>query len=231
MLASAGNESADSLLPTTGKRVAELLKVSADNPEARAIERAAQLIRRGEVIGVPTDTFYGLAGDPFNLAAVARIYEIKGRPERRALPILVSTLEQCSDLAGDLPDGFFKLAERFWPGALTLVVEASSRLPFKVTGGTGRVALRQPNSKIPWAVIAAVGSPVTGTSANLSGFAACTDAAQVMKQIGDRLPLVLDGGKSEALLASTVVDLRGDSWSILREGPIGEADIREVLEG
>src|SRR3972149_5235581 len=93
------------------------------------------LIRRGEVVGVPTDTFYGLAADPFNLAAVARIYEIKGRPERRALPILVTTMEQCSEFVADLPDAFFKLAERFWPGALTIVVEASSRVPFKVTGG------------------------------------------------------------------------------------------------
>ena len=211
--------------------MAELLKVSADSPEPRAIERAVQLIRRGEVVGVPTDTFYGLAADPFNLAAVARIYEIKGRPERRALPILVTTMEQCSEFVAELPDAFFKLAERFWPGALTIVVEASSRVPFKVTGGTGRVALRLPNSKVPCAVIAALGPPVTGTSANLSGFAACTDAAQVMKQIGDRLPLILDGGKSEALLASTVVDLRGDTWSILREGPIGEADIREILGG
>lgn len=211
--------------------MAEILKVSAENPGTRAIEHAARLIRRGDVVGVPTDTFYGLAADPFNLAAVARIYEIKGRPERRALPILVASLDQVQALVGDPPDAFFTLAERFWPGALTLVVEAASRVPLKVTGGTGRVALRLPNSKIPCALIDAVGSPLTGTSANLSGFAACVDAAQVVKQMGDRLPLILDGGRSEAMLASTVVDLRGDSWSILREGPIGEADIREALHG
>src|SRR3989337_105552 len=122
MLASAGNESPDSLLPTTGKCVAELLKVSADSPEPRAIERAVQLIRRGEVVGVPTDTFYGLAADPFNLAAVARIYDIKGRPERKALPILVSAVEQWQEFVGDITDIFFTLAERFWPGPLTLVV-------------------------------------------------------------------------------------------------------------
>lgn len=211
--------------------MAELLKVSAEKPETRAIERAAALIRRGEVIGVPTDTFYGLAADPFNLAAVARVYEIKGRPERRALPILVATLEQCEELVGDLPDAFFRLADRFWPGALTIVVQASSRIPLKVTGGTGRIALRLPKASIPCALIAAVGSPLTGTSANLSGFAACADAAQVVKQMGERLPLILDGGKSDALLASTVVDLRGDTWIILREGPIAETDIRETLEG
>ncbi|MBI4467066.1 MAG: threonylcarbamoyl-AMP synthase [Acidobacteria bacterium] len=211
--------------------MAKLLTVSAENPEPRAIEHAAELVRRGEVVAIPTDTFYGLAADPFNLAAVARIYEIKGRPERRALPILISSLDQVEELVSDLPDTFFRLAERFWPGALTLVVQAASRVPLKVTGNTGRVALRIPNAKIPCALIAALSSPVTGTSANLSGFAACVDANQVMKQIGDRLPLVLDGGKSEAVLASTVVDLRDDTWTVLREGPIGEADIREALGG
>jgi tRNA threonylcarbamoyl adenosine modification protein (Sua5/YciO/YrdC/YwlC family) len=209
--------------------VAEILKVSPDNPEPLAVRRAAELIRRGDVVGLPTDTFYGLAADPFNLAAVARIYEIKGRPERKALPILLASLEQAEELVGDVPDIFFVLAERFWPGALTLVVDAASRVPLKVTGNTGRVALRQPDSKITTAVIAAAGTPVTGTSANLSGFAACNSAPQVVKQMGERLPLILDGGESKAMLASTVVDLRGETWTIVREGPVSEAQIREVL--
>jgi len=211
--------------------VAEIVQVSPDNPEPNAVRRAAELIRRGDVVGLPTDTFYGLAADPFNLAAVARIYEIKGRPERKALPILLASLEQAEELVGDVPDIFFVLAEHFWPGALTLVVDAASRVPLKVTGNTGRVALRQPDSKITTAVITAAATPVTGTSANLSGFAACNSAAQVVKQMGERLPLILDGGESSALLASTVVDLRGESWTVVREGPISEAQIREVLGG
>jgi tRNA threonylcarbamoyl adenosine modification protein (Sua5/YciO/YrdC/YwlC family) len=211
--------------------VAEILRVTPDNPEARAIEHAASFIRRAEVIAVPTDTFYGLAADPFNLMAVARIYEIKGRPERKALPILVSSVEQAQQLAAFLPDAFFILAEKFWPGALTIVTDATPRLPLKVTGNTGRVALRLPDSKVPAALIAAVGSPVTGTSANLSGFAACVSAPQVVKQMGERVPLILDGGESKAKLASTVVELRGDDWIILREGPISEADLRAALEG
>lgn len=210
--------------------MARILTVSPDNPESRCIEHAAHLIRRGEVVAIPTDTLYGLAADPFNLSAVARIYEIKGRPERRALPILVTSIDQAEELADVLPDAFYTLAKRFWPGALTLVVDASSHLPLKVTGNTGRVALRQADSKIPAAVIAAVGTPVTGTSANLSGFPACVEAAQVVKQMGERLPVVLDGGKSSALLASTILALRADGWSILREGPIGEDQIREALE-
>lgn len=211
--------------------MAEILTVCPDKPEARPIDTAAQLIQRGEVVGVPTDTVYGLAADPFNLSAVARIYDIKGRPERKALPILVASLEQAQDLVGDIPDIFFALVERFWPGPLTLVVDAASRVPLKVTGNTGRIALRQPNSNITGALITAAGTPVTGTSANLSGFAACVNAGQVAKQMGARLPLILDGGESKALLVSTVVDLRDDSWIILREGPIGEPAIRQVLDG
>jgi tRNA threonylcarbamoyl adenosine modification protein (Sua5/YciO/YrdC/YwlC family) len=211
--------------------VAEILTVTPDSPEARAIERAAALIRRGEVIAIPTDTFYGLAADPFNLMAVARVYDIKGRPERKALPILVASVEQAQQLAAFLPDEFFILAEKFWPGALTIVTDATPRLPLKVTGNTGRVALRLPDSKVPAALIAAAGGPVTGTSANLSGFAACISAPQVVKQMGERIPLILDGGESKAKLASTVVELRGDEWIILREGPISEADLRAALEG
>ncbi|HXE74657.1 MAG TPA: L-threonylcarbamoyladenylate synthase [Candidatus Xenobia bacterium] len=212
--------------------MAEILTVSPDNPDSRSIAHASELIRRGEVVVIPTDTFYGLAADPFNLMAVARVYDIKGRPERKALPILVATTEQAQDLAADLPDPFFPLVERFWPGALTIVLSATRRLPLKVTGNTGRVALRLPDSKVTAAVIKAVGGPVTGTSANLSGFAACVSAPQVVKQLGERVPLILDGGESKARLASTVVELRSDDeWIILREGPISEADIRAAIEG
>ncbi len=209
--------------------MAEILAISPEKPEPQLIERAVQLLRRGEVVGVPTDTLYGLAADPFNLAAVARLYQIKGRPERRALPILIASIDQAEELVGDLPDIFFHLAKRFWPGPLTLVVDASRRVPLKVTGNTGRVALRIPRAEIPCALINALGTPVTGTSANLSGFSACLDAGQVVEQLGERLPLILDGGASKTRLASTVVDLRGEQWRILREGPIGEGEIQEAL--
>ena len=96
--------------------MAEILAISPEKPEPQLIERAVQLLRRGEVVGIPTDTLYGLAADPFNLAAVARLYQIKGRPERRALPILIASIDQAEELVGNLPDIFFHLAERFWPG-------------------------------------------------------------------------------------------------------------------
>lgn len=209
---------------------AEVLKVTPDAPEPQVVQYAAGLITRGKVVGVPTDTFYGLAADPLNLAAVEQIYRAKGRPELKPLPILVNSIEQALGLARDLPAEFLRLAKRFWPGALTLVVDASYKIPLKVTGNTGRVALRWANSAVACAVIEAAGIPVTGTSANLSGFAPCSSAEQLVKQMSDRLPLILDAGETGATLASTIVDLSGDQWRILREGTVKEDDIREALD-
>ncbi len=209
---------------------AELLKVSAETPEVAHLRYACDFIQRGHVIGVPTDTYYGLAAYPFNLAAVEQIYRVKGRPETRALPILVNSIEQAAALSRDLPDAFLKLARNFWPGALTLLVDASNRLPLKVTANTGRVALRWPNSKIVTSLIEILEGPITGTSANISGFPACSHCDQLVKQLGDRLPLILDGGETGAILASTIVDLHDDKWRILREGAVSESDISAALE-
>jgi len=210
---------------------AEIVRVSLQNPEPEPVAYAAGFIRRGQVVGIPTDTFYGLAADPFNLAAVEQIYRVKGRPETRALPILVRSLEQAVELVRTLPEGFVSLAEKFWPGALTIVADATRRLPLKVTGNTGRVALRMPNAPVVWALIQAFGGPITGTSANLSGNPSSTNAELLSAQLGDRLPLILDGGETGAVLASTILDLREEGWRIIREGRITEEEIRAVIEG
>ena len=208
---------------------AELLKVSAGTPETAAIHYAAEFIKRGLVVGVPTDTFYGLAADPFNLAAVEEIYRVKGRPENRALPILVNSIEQAAIMGRDLPLNFLKLAQKFWPGALTIVVEASQSLPLKVTANKGRVALRWPNSRVACAIIEQVGSPITGTSANISGFPSCSNAQELAKQLGERLPLILDGGDTGGRVSSTIVNLNGGKWKIVREGKVSEQEIQSVL--
>ena len=208
---------------------AELLRINAQAPEAEALRYAAHFLTRGCVIGIPTDTLYGLAADPFNLAAVEEIYRVKGRPETRALPILIRSVEQAMLLAREAPPSFLRLAEEFWPGALTLVVDASYRLPLKVTANTGRIALRWPRSEVVVRLIEEYDGPITGTSANISGFAPCSSAAQVMKQLGDRLPLILDAGETGAALPSTIIELHGDTWRILREGAIPVAEIQRVL--
>lgn len=206
-----------------------MLRVSAHSPEADVLRYAAHFLSRGCVIGIPTDTLYGLAADPFNLAAVEEIYHVKGRPDTRALPILVNSLEQGALLAREAENNFVKLAEAFWPGALTLIVDASTRLPLKVTANTGRIALRWPRSEVVGRLIAEFDCPITGTSANVSGFPGCSSAAQVMKQLGDRLPLVLDAGDTGASLPSTIVELHGGEWKIVREGAIPQGEIERVL--
>jgi len=208
---------------------AELLKVSAEAPDPVTIRYAVNLIGEGKVIGIPTDTFYGLAADPFNLAAVQQIYRVKGRPDNRALPILVNSIAQAATLVRELPDNFLKLAKAFWPGGLTLVVEASNRLPLRVTGLTGRVALRWPNSRVACALIDQFDGPITGTSANLSGSPSCSTGDELMEQLGDRLPLVLDAGETGVGLASTIVSLGEDKWHVIREGLVPAGDIRDAL--
>jgi L-threonylcarbamoyladenylate synthase len=207
----------------------EVLKISSDAPERHVISYAADFVKRGRVVGIPTDTFYALSTDPFNLAAIERVFRIKGRAETKALPILVNSIEQAVTLVRDVPDAFLLLAHKFWPGALTLVVEATHRLPLKVTGNSGRVAVRWPNSRISTALIEAAGGPVTGTSANLSGFPSCTNAQQIVKQLGERLPLVLDSGDTGGVLASTIVRIDGDTWTIAREGALPESEIQKAF--
>lgn len=210
---------------------AEVLKLNAANPDPRIIRYAAGWLNRGAVVAVPTDTLYALAADPVNLAAVDEIFRVKGRPENRALPILISSLIHAQVLAKDLPDNFFRLAQACWPGPLTIVVDASNRLPLKVTANTRRVALRWPKSKIVIDLIAELGVPLTGTSANLSGSPTCASGAEVFTQLGDRLPLILDAGDTPNEMPSTIVELRGDHWCIGREGALPADDIREALEG
>jgi L-threonylcarbamoyladenylate synthase len=220
---------------------AELLRVNAQSPENDVLRYAAHFIARGCVVGIPTDTFYGLAADVFNLSAVDEIYRVKGRPETRALPILVNSLDQALVLMREHfidddtrmkypPKNFMTLAESFWPGGLTIVTNASDRVPLKVTANTGKVALRWPKSAVVERLIDEFGGPLTGTSANISGFPACANSEQLMRQLGAKLPLVLDAGETGKGLPSTIVGLQDESWEILREGAIPVVEIERVLQ-
>jgi tRNA threonylcarbamoyl adenosine modification protein (Sua5/YciO/YrdC/YwlC family) len=208
----------------------EIVKISSDKPESSLITYAADQIRSGEVLGMPTDTFYGLAADPFNLRAVDRVYEIKTRSRHKPLSLLIESVDQAMELA-QLTDEFHALARKFWPGPLTIIVKASARLPLKVTANTGNVALRVPSAKIPLAVITAAGIPITATSANLSGESECTSAEAVRDQLQDRVSIIVDGGPSPREVASTIVDLTDSEkrWYVLREGAISSQEISEFF--
>jgi len=210
---------------------AEIIKINQETPEASLVNYVAQQIKAGHVLGMPTDTFYGLAADPFNLRAVERVYEIKSRSRHKPLSLLIEDVDQAENLARPLPEEFYKLARKFWPGPLTIIVQASSKLPLKVTANSGNVALRVPSAKIPLAVVQAAGIPITATSANLSGATECTTAVQVRDQLQERISIIVDGGTSPREIASTIVDLGADdgNWRVIREGAIPTQEITSFL--
>ncbi|HEX6466749.1 MAG TPA: L-threonylcarbamoyladenylate synthase, partial [Terriglobales bacterium] len=179
----------------------------------------------------PTDTFYSLAADPLNLKAVERIYDIKSRSRHKPLSLLIESIDQAEELARDLPDEFYELARKYWPGPLTLIVRAASRLPLKVTANTGNVALRLPASEVAVAVIRATGSPITATSASLAGANECTTAECLREQMGNRIPLIMNGGPTPRDIPTTIIDLSHghDGWQVLREGAISVQEISELL--
>ena len=210
---------------------AEIVRINNTEPEDRLVAYVAQQIRSGKAVGMPTDTFYGLAVDPFNLRAVDQVYEIKSRSRHKPLSLLIESVDQAEDLTRPLPSHFYALARRFWPGPLTIIVRAAPRLPLKVTANTGNVAIRVPNAPIPLAIIRQAGIPLTATSANISGEAECTTAQGVKEQLGTKIPIIVDGGPAPRSVASTIVDLTGsDGWRVLREGAIPTQEISELLE-
>jgi L-threonylcarbamoyladenylate synthase len=211
---------------------AELLRIHPDEPEPALIERVVQRLNSGEVVALPTDTFYGLAVDPVNLRAVDRIYDLKSRARHKPLSLLIADVSQAYELARSIDTGFDRLAERFWPGPLTIIVKAGSKLPLRVTANTGNVALRVPEAPICRAVVAKLGLPITATSANLRSLPECTYAGCVREQFGDKIPLIVDGGPTARSMATTIVDLSGgaNSWMILREGAIPTHEIALALQ-
>ncbi len=211
---------------------AEILRIHPDEPEPELIAVVATALNAGQVVALPTDTFYGLAVDPVNLRAVDRIYEIKERSRHKPLSLLISDVSDAYALARTCGNDFDRLAERFWPGPLTVIVKASGKLPLRVTANTGNVALRVPEAPIARAVAAKLGLPITATSANLHGLPECTWAGCVREQLGDQVPLIVDGGPTMRAIPTTIVDLSGEdgSWSILREGAIPTYEIALCLQ-
>ena len=211
---------------------AEILRIDPDQPEPALIEYVARCLESGQPVALPTDTFYGLAVDPVNLRAVDRIYELKNRARHKPLSLLIADSGQANGLARDVDTAFDRLAERFWPGPLTIIVKAGSKLPLRVTANTGNVALRVPKAEIARAVVAKLGLPITATSANLQGQPECSYASCVREQLGDKIPLIVDGGPTARTVATTIVDLTGggSAWAILREGAIPTHEIALCLQ-
>jgi L-threonylcarbamoyladenylate synthase len=215
---------------TLAEVATDLIQIDVEKPGMRAIERAAAVIRRGGVVAIPTDALYSLVCDPLNLHAVGSVFAAKGRHTERALPLLVSDVVMAEELAKEVSTRFYMLARHFWPGPLTIIVPASSRVPLKVTGNTGRLALRQAQCKVATALLERLGQPLISTSANLSGQPTLSSGIEVFGVMDGRVDLVLDAGAVTGLGATTV-DVTEPYWRLIKEGAIAEKDIAEVLKG
>jgi tRNA threonylcarbamoyl adenosine modification protein (Sua5/YciO/YrdC/YwlC family) len=209
-----------------------MLRIHPDEPEPHLVAQVVDALQLGQVVALPTDTFYGLAVDPVNLRAVDNIYELKTRARHKPLSLLIADVAQAYEVARNIDSAFDRLAEKFWPGPLTLIVKAGSKLPLRVTANTGNVALRVPEAPICRAVVEKLGLPITATSANLRGLPECTYAGCVREQFGEKIPLIVDGGPTARSVATTIVDLSGggNSWMILREGAIPTHEIALALQ-
>ena len=207
----------------------DLVEINAEQPQAEVLERAGAAVRRGKVVAIPTDALYTLVADPFNLRAVTQVFKAKGREPHRSLPILVSGTMMAEDLASELNNRFYILSRRFWPGPLTIIVPASAKVPLKVTGNTGRLALRQSRSNIANALINIVNQPLIATSANISGKPTCRSGIDVFGMMDGRVDLVIDGGTC-AGTGATTVDITEPYWRVIKTGAIEEKEIAESLE-
>lgn len=196
--------------------------------DQHALQRALQVLRRGGLVSFPTDTVYGLGSLAFDGPAVSRLFQAKGRSAQQAVPVLLGDLAELERLASPVTHALRRLAKRFWPGALTLVVRKSQGLPSEISPDRS-IGLRMPDHRLALDLLIAAG-PLAVTSANRSGAPSVTTAGQVMNELGGRVNLILDGGEAPGGEPSTVVDLTDSPPRLLRAGPISLEEVLRYLE-
>ncbi len=193
------------------------------------IRKGIQILKAGGTVAYPTDTVYGLGADAFNKRAVEKIYEIKGRPRQSAFPLLLANSNQVADVASSVSEIAWLLMSHFWPGGLTLVLPKGINLPDYLSYGDATVAVRIPNHPVPLALIKGLGSPLIGTSANISGQPSALTAKEVKIQLGGRISLTIDGGRCPGGVESTIIDVTRKTPKIQRQGLIPREEIERVL--
>jgi len=206
----------------------DLIEIDQNDPAPAAIARAASVIRAGGVVAIPTDALYTLVADPYNLNAASKVFKAKKREVHRSLPLLVDGVVMAEVLAVEITTRFQLLARRFWPGPLTIIVPASANVPLKVTGNTGRLAMRQSKSAAATALLEALDQPLISTSANISGQPTCRAGIEVFVQMDGAVNLVLDGGACTGE-PGTTIDITEPIWRMIKEGAIPEKEIADCL--
>jgi L-threonylcarbamoyladenylate synthase len=204
------------------------VRVDAEAPQRDAIEEAAKWIRAGRIVAIPTDTLYGLAVDPTSRPAVDALFAAKARPAERAIPLIAADRAQVEETVGALTPVAARIAERAWPGPLTLVVRAPRALA-PVGAGDGTVGIRVPDHDVARAIARLAGGPITATSANVSGEPATDDPDRVEASLGDRIDMLVDTGRTRGGPPSTILDVTGDVPRLVRAGAIPWDEIQRWL--
>lgn len=207
----------------------EIIKINKDEFEDRELYSAAEYLREGKLVAFPTETVYGLGGDAFDETAAKRIYAAKGRPSDNPLIVHIAEVDALTELASEVPDAAYQLAQAFWPGPLTMILKKSDKVPRTTTGGLDTVAIRMPSNEIASALIRLSGVYVAAPSANSSGRPSTTKAKHVIEDLDGKIDMIIDGGASEIGLESTIVDLTGEVPLILRPGYISAEQLAGVL--
>jgi L-threonylcarbamoyladenylate synthase len=195
----------------------------------KQITKAVAILKNGGVVAYPTDTVYGLGACMTDIKAVDRIFQVKGRPKGMALPVLLAEKKQITEIVTEVSPAARRLADEFFPGALTIILPKSALVPDIITGGGKTVAFRIPNHPVPLALVKGLGKPIVGTSANLSGQPSALTAPEVHAQIGNAVDMVIDGGRCPGGIESTVIDLSGEKPVIRRLGAISIEKLRKIL--
>ena len=209
--------------------ITRIMDVSTEPMNMDYIKEASEILRHGGLVAFPTETVYGLGGDATDKEASKKIYAAKGRPSDNPLIVHIAKFSQLEDISKDLPDNAKKLADAFWPGPLTMVVNKNEVIPYETTGGLDTVAVRMPNNPVALALIEESGCMIAAPSANTSGRPSPTKASHVYEDLSGKIEAILDGGSVDIGLESTIVDLTEDVVTILRPGYINMDMLREVV--
>ena len=208
----------------------QVLEINPLKPHDALIRRAVLVLQAGGVVAFPTETFYGLAVDAMNGGAIERIFAIKGRAFSNPIALIAGDKSGIGALVAEIPAAAQRLMQGFWPGPLTLLFSASPRISPRLTAGTGKIGIRISSHPIAAGLAMRLGGPITATSANLSGAPECSNAAEVLANLGDRVDLVIDGGATPGGKGSTLLDITADPPVCLREGAITRLNIQKALE-
>ena len=207
----------------------EMIKINPQAIDMEAIARAGDILKQGGLVAFPTETVYGLGGDATNPDASHKIYSAKGRPSDNPLIVHITNMKALEEMVAEVPQAAYVLAERFWPGPLTMIFQKNDRIPYETTGGMDTVAVRMPSDPIAQALIDASTGYIAAPSANTSGRPSPTQAAHVAKDLSGKIDMIIDGGDVNIGLESTIVDLTEDVPMILRPGYITLEMLRDVL--